>query len=116
MNGFHEFWAGAADADRSGRGCVAALCGEVSRTSQGSLFFASACLVLSTEIPFTPWLPIETGVSVLGAGVSVLDAGLLPSSRTNASTALSKLPFTFFSTSEFRRLSLNPISLSVASF
>lgn len=89
-----------------------------SLTSQG-LFetFGSAALVFSIDIPLpSPDPPIETGVRVLGAGAGPL-ADLLPSpSLTSVSTALSTLPFELFKISEFRLLSSNPISLSVASF
>lgn len=112
MKGFQLFCAGAADWDLGGNGCVAALCGELSLTSHGSLFLASACRVFSTEMPFAPWLAIDTGVSVLDAA----GAGCVPSNRTNASTALSTLPLTLLRMSEFRLLSLKPMSLRVASF
>jgi hypothetical protein len=67
-------------------------------------------------MPLTPALPIETGVIVRGAGVCPLETDLLPSPNlTSASTALSTLPSALFNTSEFLLLSLNPISLNVAS-
>ena len=80
--------------------------------------FSAAGLVFSIDMPLlTPDAPIETGVRDLGAGVGSLEAEVLPSpSLTSVSTALSKFPFEFFRISEFRLLSLKPISRKVSSF
>lgn len=61
-----------------------------------------------------PELLIDTGVKFLPLGVSDR-TGALPSSA-RMSTALSKMPFVLFSTSEFRLLSVKPMSRRVASF
>lgn len=58
---------------------------------------------------------MEAGVSVRGPGVCVLEPDPSPI-LTKASTALSTSPLAVLSTSEFRLLSLKPISRSIASF